>query len=54
MYPENLLSKPINSGLTLRDGSHYQIGLIFGKVPKGGRGWSFFNPKIYIADFGPL
>ena len=33
----------------LREGSCYQIGWIFGKVPKGG---GTFNPKIYIADFG--
>ena len=32
---------------------HYQNGLIFGKVPKGGGG-VIFNPKIYIAKFGPL
>ena len=37
----------------LRDGWRYQIGWIFGKVPKGGGG-GFFNPKIYIADFVPL
>ena len=29
-----------------------QNGLIFGKVPKGGG--VIFNPKIYIAKFGPL
>ena len=27
--------------------------MFFGKGPKGGGG-VFFNPKIYIADFGPL
>ena len=34
----------------LRERSSYQIGWIFGKVPKGGGRIS--NPKIYIADFG--
>ena len=33
----------------IREGSHYQIGWIFGKVSRGG---VIFNPKIYIADFG--
>ena len=40
---------------TVREGSGYQIGSIFGKVPKGGRwegGGFIFNPKIYIANFG--
>ena len=34
----------------LREGSDYQIGWIFGEVPKGGRA-VIFNQKIYIADF---
>ena len=34
----------------LREGSCYQIGRVFGKVPKGGGG-VIFNPKIYVADF---
>ena len=40
------------SCLVLRDGSRYQIGYIFGNVLS----WEgvVFNPKIYIADFGPL
>ena len=38
--------------VVLRDGSLYQIGWIFGKVPKGGE--VIFNPKIHIADFEPL
>ena len=37
----------------LRDGSLYQIGRIFGKSPMRGGG-GIFNPKIYIADFGPF
>ena len=37
----------------VREGLRYQIGRMFGKVPKGGRG-VIFNPNIYIADFGPL
>ena len=37
--------------LTLRDRSRYQIGFILGKVPPGGGG---VNPKIHMADFGPL
>ena len=37
-------------GRKVRDGSRYQIGWIFEKVPKGGGG--IFNPKIYVADFG--
>ena len=36
--------------LNLREGFRYQIGWIFGKVPKGGG--VIFNPKLYIADFG--
>ena len=36
----------------LREGSGYQNGWIFGKVPKGGRG-VILKPKIYIAEFGP-
>ena len=36
----------------LRKGWCYQIGRIFGKVLKGGG--IIFNPKIYIADYGPL
>ena len=39
--------------LCLRDGWRYQIGCFSGKVPEGGGG-VIFNPKIYIADFGPL
>ena len=39
-----------SSSSTVREGSRYQIGWIFGKVPKGGG--AIFNPKIYIADFG--
>ena len=35
---------------TLREGQIYQIGWIFGQVPKGGGG-VIINPKIYIADF---
>ena len=35
----------------IREGSRYQIWLVFGKVPKVGRG-VIFNPKIYVADFG--
>ena len=34
---------------TLREGSGYQIGWIFGKDSRGG---GIFNPKIYVADFG--
>ena len=34
-----------------RVGSGYQNGWIFGKLPNGG---IIFNPKIYVADFGPL
>ena len=34
----------------LREGSCYQIGRVFGKVPKGGR--VIFNPKNYVTDFG--
>ena len=37
--------------LSVREGSRYQIGWIFGKVPKGGGG-VIFNPKIYVTDFG--
>ena len=37
----------------LRDAFPFQNGWIFGKVPKGG-GMVIFNPKIYIAKFGPL
>ena len=33
----------------VREGSRYQIGWIFGKVPWGA---SIFNPKFYVADFG--
>ena len=36
----------------LRKGWRYQIRGIFGKAPKGG--WVIFNPKKYVADFGPL
>ena len=36
----------------IRDRRRLQNGWIFGKVPKGGG--IIFNPKIYIADFGPL
>ena len=39
-------------GEWVRDGSNYQIRWIFEKVPKGGG--VIFNPKIYIAKFGPL
>ena len=35
-----------------RDRSGYQNGRIFGK-PQGGGG-GIFNPKNYVADFGPL
>ena len=38
--------------MKVRDGWRHQNGWIFGKVPKGG--WIIFNPKNYIADFGPL
>ena len=34
---------------SLREGSCFQIGLFFEKVPRGGG--LIFNPKIYIADF---
>ena len=37
-----------------RDGWRYQIGWIFGKVPKGGGIIFIFNPKTYIEYFGPL
>ena len=37
----------------IRGAARFQIGWIFGKVLKGGRG-VIFNPKIYIAKFGPL
>ena len=42
----------ISGLILLRDGSRYQIGYIFGNVLS----WEgvVFNPKIYIADFGPL
>ena len=40
------------SAFSLREGSGYKIGLIFGKVPKGEREGVIFNPKNYIADFG--
>ena len=44
-----LSKKPISRPL-LRDGSGYQNGRFFGKLPKG---WGvIFNPKV--ADFGPL
>ena len=40
--------------LSLKGGWCYQNGWIFGKVPKrGGRGL-IFNPRIHVADFGPL
>ena len=47
-----LLGHPVETALNMgiREGSRYQIGWIFGKVPKG-KG-VIFNPKIYIADFG--
>ena len=42
----------VNYLAILRDAPHLQNGWIFWKIPKG---WGFiFNPKIYIADFGPL
>ena len=37
---------------SLRDGSGYQNGWIFGKLPRGTR--VIFNPENYFADFGPL
>ena len=38
--------------LKIRDGSDYQDGWIFWKLP---RGWGvIFNPKIYFADFVPV
>ena len=40
------------TSLSLRDAFPFQNGWIFGKVPKGGG--VIFNPKIYIAKFGPL
>ena len=38
------------SKLRVREGSCYQSGWIFGKVPKGGG--VIFNLKNYVADFG--
>ena len=37
----------------IREGSGYEIGWIFRKVPKRGRG-VIFNPQIYIVDMWPL
>ena len=48
-----LLLELYQSHASLRDVSRFQIGWIFRKVPKRGGG-VIFNPKIYIAKFGPL
>ena len=40
--------------VTQRDGSCYQNGWMFGKLPKGKSGGAIFNQKNYISDFGPL
>ena len=52
MPPGYLTSKITES--SIRDGWRHQNGWIFGKVPGEGGEGVIFNPKIYVADFGPL
>ena len=49
-HPSPILSQRHCQRSFLGDGWRYQIGWIFGKVPR----WVIFNPKIHIADYGPL
>ena len=52
VFFQDLSHHKIDSVSDIRDVSCCQNGWIFGKVPKGGG--VIFNPKIYIAKFGPL
>ena len=52
--PKLLRTDHSDAGDKLRDEWRHQNRWIFGEFPKGGGRGVIFNPKIYVADFGPL